>query len=116
MRAGLLNRRVTVQNRVESRSSSGEVTWTWADWKTVWASVLPAAGQRFFQAQQLQTTVTHTVRVRYQPGFRTDQRITHQVEPGVTQTFEVQAVIPVRDDKRHLDLMCVAREADGFRQ
>ena len=115
MRAGLLNRRVLVENPVETRSASGEITRTWAEWKRVWAAVLPVAGQKFFQASQLQVEVTHTVRVRFQPGFRTDQRITHEVEPGVSQRFEVMAVLPVRDEKTFIDLMCIQRESEGFR-
>lgn len=115
MRAGLLNRRVTVQRPVDVRSSSGEVTRTWEDWRTVWASVLPIAGNKFFAADQVQSSVTHTVKVRFQNGYRTNQRIVHEVEPGVSQYMAIEAVLPLRDDKHHLDLMCVLREAEGWR-
>lgn len=115
MRAGLLDQRVTVQTRTESRSGSGEVTWNWVDWRTVWASVLPLSGTKYFSAEQLQAATTHTVKVRYQPGYRTDQRVKHEVEPGVFQYFAIEAVVPIGSDKRHLDLMCTLREATGWR-
>lgn len=115
MRAGLLNRRVTFQRYAEVRSASGEVTREWEDWRTVWASVMPLSGNKLFAAEQLQSQLTHTVRVRYQPGYRTNQRIVHEVEPGVLQYMAIEAVIPIRDDKHHMDIMCVLREAEGWR-
>jgi len=112
---------VTVERRVESQSASGEVTWTWeahpdiGEAGRVWASVIPNSGSKFMAANQLQVDVSHTVRVRRQAGYRTDQRIAHDVEPGVTEYLAIEAVIPVNDDRQKIDLMCKLRESTGFR-
>ena len=120
MRAGQLDQRVTVLRPVETRSASGEVVTTYeadtaiGDAGAVWASILPLSGNRFFAADQLQTKVTHEVRVRYQDGYRSHHRIRHEAEPGKFREFAIDAVLPLASDRHRLSLMCVLRETTGW--
>ena len=75
MRAGRMNRRVTLQSRVETRGSTGEVTWTWADVDTVWASIEPIVGREYFVAQQVQSSTDTRIRIRYRHGVTTKMRV-----------------------------------------
>lgn len=114
MRAGLLRRQVTFQERVRSQNSTGEVEWLWKDFRTVRADVIPQTGMKFFVAYQLQAKVSTVIRIRYQAGFRTDMRIKYEKEPGKFQYFEVVSLQEVRERRHWIDCMCNQREADGW--
>ena len=117
MRAGRLNRRVTLQSRTETQGSTGEVTWTWADVDTIWAAIEPIAGREYFAAQQMQSSSTTRIRIRYRHGVTAKMRVMYQ-EPGsptYTRYYEIDSVIHFQENRRELQLMCREREADGWR-
>ena len=68
MTAGSLNRRVTIQKRGEERGAFGQDSGDWVDIATVWADVRPIGGREKLRAMAYESTLTHTVMVR----FRTD--------------------------------------------
>jgi SPP1 family predicted phage head-tail adaptor len=114
--AGDLNRRIEVREPVETRSASGEVVVTYPnEGRRVWAQVLPLAGDKFFAADQVQSVVKYRIRVRYRHGYRSNQRVFFEAEPGKTQEFDIEAVLPIASDLTHLNLMCVLRESEGWR-
>lgn len=115
MRAGLLKDRITVQRPVEARSGSGEITTTWEDWRTVWADVRPLNGRKLIAADAVQSNLTHEIRLRYQHGFRTNQRVKFEAEPGVFQYMAIESVVPIEQDRDRLSFMCELREAAGWR-
>lgn len=115
MRSGRLRYRVTVQKRVQSQSGSGEVTWVWQDWRTVWADIVQARGAKYAAADQIEAAQDVTLTVRYRTGYRTDQRVRVEHETGQFQTLEIVAVVPVRNDLNALELQCKLRQADGYR-
>lgn len=123
MKAGDLDRRIEVLDPVEgTRTGSGAIPVSWVpataigngDGK-VWANVRPVAGQKYFSADQINSRVSHTILVRYQHGFRSNQHVRHETEPGKFQTFEIESVLPLEMDRSRCVLMCVLRESDGFR-
>jgi SPP1 family predicted phage head-tail adaptor len=113
MSAGRYNKRITIQLRVESQSASGEVTYSWADWREVWAEIAPSRGSQYFAAQQLQNQQPVTIRMRYMPGIRTDQRVKVVVE-GVNQYYAIDSVIDPAFGHKQIELMCRMIESDGF--
>lgn len=114
MRAGRLNRRITIQARTDSQNTTGETVWTYADWQTVWASVEPMTGRETFVAQQAQSTTTVAFRIRQLAGITTKHRIKF-TEGGVTRFFGIDAVLPVEYDRRQVRMMTTEREVDGWR-
>lgn len=82
MRAGTLRERVTIQAATVSQDAYGEPIETWSNIgtnPTVWANVgSRASGERFISgAEQVQASVSHTVRIRYRAGcdiYRGEQR------------------------------------------
>lgn len=120
MRAGRLRHRVTIQRRVESRNSFGEQIATWEDVAyNVPASVEPLQGREYFAAAQVQSTVEVRIRLRYMPGIRTTMRVLHAVEvvgsPQAVRYYNIEAVLNIDERNRELNLMCSARDDDGFR-
>ena len=114
MEAGHLRQRVTIQARTESRNSFGETTWTWADWKTVWAAVEPINGKETLASGQVQATSKVRVRIRHLDAVTTKHRIKHTVN-DVARYYEIESVIPLKHARVQDHLMCVEREADGWR-
>lgn len=65
MRAGNLRHRVVLQSPDGSRDAVGERTTTWTDVATVWASVNPLTVRELLAAGQVQSEVSHRVRIRH---------------------------------------------------
>lgn len=65
MRAGKLDRRVTIQNLTETQDVSGDPIQSWADQVTVWAAVMPLRGDEPFENQQTLSKATTKFRIRY---------------------------------------------------
>lgn len=116
MRAGRLSRRVTLQSRVETQGSTGEVTWTWADVATVWAAIEPISGREYFSAQQVQSSTDTRIRIRYRHGVTSKMRVAYE-EPGspmYTRYYEINSIVHFQENRRELQLMCRERETDGW--
>ena len=73
--SGTMRERVTIQKPVESQSSFGETTLTWADEATVYASIMGVRAVDYFAAQQAGTLVTHRIRIRFFPGITQQHRM-----------------------------------------
>lgn len=118
MQAGRLRHRVTLQRRVESRDATGAVVWTWADWADRWAAIEPIHGREYFAAAQVQSAVTTRVRLRYTRGVTPKMRVKFvdaAESPRVTRYFDIEAVLRPAERPIETVLMCVEREAEGFR-
>lgn len=76
MRAGKLDRRITLQTRTAVQSVSGEYTETFANLATVWAEVTDLRGREFFAAQQKNADVTTRFRIRW----RDDVTVLHRIQ------------------------------------
>lgn len=70
MRAGQLDRRITLQRRDEEASASGEPRVVWRDVATVWAALVYGKGAERFAAQQVMSEVPVTFRIRYARAWR----------------------------------------------
>jgi SPP1 family predicted phage head-tail adaptor len=69
MRAGKLDRRLTIQRKVTTSSPSGEPIETWSPLAIVWGEARPVPGDEKFGAQQLIATSLMTFRIRWRPDL-----------------------------------------------
>lgn len=107
MRAGTLRERVTIQAATVTQDSYGEPIETWANLATnptVWANVgSRASGERFISgAEQVQASVSHTVRIRY----RADVTVLMRLIWRTNRTLQIENVIDSDGRKADLILMC----------
>lgn len=65
MRAGRLDRRITIQTGTVSQNALGEYVTTWADDATVWAEAMALRGREYFAAQQVNASVTTKFTIRW---------------------------------------------------
>lgn len=103
MRVGQFRHRVTIQRNEQKRSARGEVLDNWITLaKNVPAEVMPLVGREFYQAQQVNTELTHMVKVRYRNELKSQDRIQFR-----GQTYEVAAP-PSNPGYRdsHIELTC----------
>jgi SPP1 family predicted phage head-tail adaptor len=100
MRAGKMDRRVTIQSNTTSRNSYGEETDSWSTLATVWAEVRHLRGDEKFLAKAVTTEKVITVRIRYRSDVTTQNRlvwesnnydITEVAEIGRREGLEITA-------------------------
>ena len=78
IRAGQLDRVVTIQERVVTENSVGEDTYDWVDLATgVRAQVIQQSGREIFRAGSIQTAVDTLFVMRYRPDVSVSNRIVY---------------------------------------
>jgi SPP1 family predicted phage head-tail adaptor len=75
MKSGKLDRRIQIQQRVETQDSYGQAVISYSTIATVWAEVIPLSGRELFAAAQKYPEATMRIRVR----FRTDVTEKHRI-------------------------------------
>ncbi len=65
IRAGRLNKRVILQTVTPTRDTGGGATESWATTATLWAEIEELSGSEAFAGQQIASTLTHRVTLRY---------------------------------------------------
>lgn len=97
MRAGRLDRRITIQRKESEPSDSGEPIDTWETLATVWASMSPVRGDERFDAPQLIAGEQIEFRVRWSSilaGLNALDRIIYptQNHPHISHIHDILAV------------------------
>ena len=103
MRAGRLDRRVTIQARTLTRNAYGEQVETWADVATVWGEKNDLKGREFLAARQLSADITTRFRLRY----RADVTVQHRLVCEAV-TYDINQVSEI-GRRAGLDLFATAR-------
>jgi SPP1 family predicted phage head-tail adaptor len=104
MRSGPLRHQVTIEEVTETRDSYGGVVESWSTFATVWASVGPIIGREYFASQQVQSEVSHKIRIRYLSGITTKMRVTFD-----SRTFRIESILNV--DERNTEMLLMVTEA-----
>ena len=79
MRAGKLDRRLTIQRETETgRNEFNEPVTAWTKVATVWAQQRPNRGSERFDAAKVDASAKITFHIRYLPGFRLTDRVLYK--------------------------------------
>lgn len=100
-----LDKRVTLQKRVETDDGGGGQTIAWTDTVTVWAKIEPGRGREFLAAQQLRPELSHMVTMRYRPTVTAKHRLKY-LSRGTMRLFLVHAVTDPLERHERLVLYC----------
>lgn len=103
--AGQLRHRVTLQRKQPTGDGQGGQVLDWVPFATVWASVRPLSGKDRLQAAQVQSTVTHRVKIRWRaspdnaemPFVFAGDRLVYKGVP-----YNIRAVIDLDERRRFL--------------
>lgn len=75
MRAGELDRRITIERAVVTTDPFGGEQRAWAPLHTVWAQALPISDGERWRAGEVAAQVTHRFRIRWGAGVEPTDRI-----------------------------------------
>ena len=103
MRAGRLRHRGVLQQVTETRDAHGGVTETWTERARPWVSIKPLHGREAMYANQVDSNITHEIRMRYDSGITPAMRLSCR-----GRTFEFLSVANI--DERDRELAIMAKE------
>jgi SPP1 family predicted phage head-tail adaptor len=110
VRAGKLRHRITIQTQTKTQDTTGSVIASWSTFATLWASVDDESGREGYSASQVQSERTTNIRIREYPGITPKMRVVHGAD-----AYDIESVIRDPTHARQLQLICVKRGAQGFR-
>lgn len=108
MRAGKLNRAVTIQRLVQGQDDIGQPVSTWIGLATVWANIAHKSGLETIKADAPVSEVQASIRIRY----RTDIDAGMRVVFGATH-YDIRAVMSDAAGREFTDLVCVVGASNG---
>ena len=103
MKAGKLRHRVELQTKVETRDARGGVVEDWSTENTRWADVEPLRMNERFEAQQLDSRLTHRITLRYYATLNTQYRI----RMDGTRIFHIHSVRHPRERSIMTEVLCM---------
>ena len=103
LRAGTLRHRLILQSRNSTGDGMGGVTYSWTNERTVYGAIWPLRGTERLTAQQLESSITCQVRIRY----ASDVSPANRIQVGdTTQYFDIVSVVNPEYRNRELILYC----------
>lgn len=120
MQSGKLRHRISIERPVETQDgSTGAIAISWLPIANrISAEVLPDRAQEYFAAQQIQSSTNAMIRIRYRVGVEPPMRVKHHLQdtPEITEVYDIQGVVHFQSGFREIRLMCLKRDAEGFRR
>jgi SPP1 family predicted phage head-tail adaptor len=101
MRAGKLNKRVTIQKLGDDQDDDGQPIQTWQDVATVWANVRNLNGVETVKADADTSIVKASIRIRLRRDVTAGMRVVLR-----DKVYEIIACLPDEEKDEHLDLAC----------
>jgi len=105
MKIGRLKHRIEIQENIfGEQDAHGNRERIWSTIATVWADVMPLSGRELLLAQQVNATTTHSIRIRFRPGLKPQQRVKFG-----ERWFDVNSIINTRESDHESLLSCTER-------
>lgn len=103
LRAGRLNKRVTIQANTPTQDTFGEEVDSWAaiTGGQRWAAIEPLRGRERFDAQQVNPTVSHKVTIRFLSTVEPAMRVLFG-----TRKLQIDAVVDPQERGEMMELYC----------
>lgn len=102
LRAGALNRRVTIQKPGPGVNEWNEPTPDqWVDVCKPWANIKHLSGSETIRADAVISAVKASIRIRYRTGLDAGMRVLHGAK-----VYAVKAVMPDEVRREFMDLAC----------
>lgn len=102
MRAGNLNKKITIQKLGEAVDDFGGIIESgYTDFATVWASINPVTGKEAFLSNTDFSTVSHKIKIRYLAGIDASMRIFWN-----DRKFDVIYSLNYKEANKELEILC----------
>lgn len=104
MNIGKMRHRITIEQKTRVPDGAGGYTESWLPFAAVWAAVDPISGKEYFEAQQIQSAVTHKIRIRYRSGIIPSMRVNFK-----GRIFAMTSP-PINWEERNRDMLLMCSE------
>jgi SPP1 family predicted phage head-tail adaptor len=111
VRAGKLNRRVTIQRPVPDRNEVGEDIITWETLGVVWASIEPIKGREALIANQLLAEMDTRIRIRWSESVQDISEKWRLVHQGLI--YNIVSIANINLGNKELEIMCKSGVNNG---
>lgn len=98
------NRLIVLQSPTGTRNAIGERVTTWINVASVWAEISPLSVRDLLAAGQMQSEVTHRVRIRYESSVATIDS-SWRVLYGA-RVLVISGVRNINEADREIELLC----------
>lgn len=109
---GAMNARITLQREVQVADGGGGGYHAWSTVKTIWAEIIEQSGSERIHADQLQSEVGTTIRIRHRTNVHAGMRViegepdTADEPAGGGRVWIIEAVTDPEGRRIYLDLRC----------
>lgn len=107
-----LNKRITLQEILETPNASGGMTQTYTNWKSVFAKVKPIKGNEYLLDKQIGEKPTHKITIRFFEDFRKDLFINLTQNPHKPDR-RLRIISAQNIDEQDAELLIVAKEIEN---
>ena len=101
MKAGKLDHLIIVEQNTPTRDAFGGLVDSWDTYATVWAAIMPMVGTEALRADQLNTSITHKITIRYLESLSTQMRVNFS-----GRLMNIKSVQHIRERGDMMVLMC----------
>jgi len=108
LRAGQMNRRITLQRPSTAQDTCGGPVRTWTDLGTFWAEIQPLSGRELESAQRMASEVSHQIVVRYQAIFADTRQVAGYRAVYRSRIFNIHAAL--NEDESNVLITLLASE------
>ncbi len=112
MRSGARRHAIVFEQQIEAVGAEGANEITWSTLFETRASIEPLSGRELMLAQQVNAEVNTRINVRWRPGIHEALRIRNV---GLGELYGILAALPDKTGRREINLLCVKRTAEGWR-
>ena len=103
MRAGALNKLISIERWIETDNPFGEPVTTWQEQTKAYASINPSRGTEKYISAEKHAEVTHIIEIRYIPNITPKNRIVWS-----DRIFKILSTIDIGERRKRLKI--VAKE------
>ncbi len=109
-RAGMLNRRVTIESQDASYDDNGQQVLTWSEVATVWASIATVGGIATIRTQSDAdlSVARYAIRIRWLEGLDAGMRVAYG-----SDIYDIRSVQYDMANREFVDLICFKGGSDG---
>lgn len=108
MRAGQLNRQISLQQKLELKNDAGDIVKSWAELSKTWARKIDLSGRELEAAMSISQEITVKFLVRYREGVVHGMRILLGGE-----SYHVIAALDKKGNQDELQIYCSRGLVDG---
>lgn len=99
--AGILRSRVLLEVKSRTADGGGGASVAWLQIGFVWANIEPLSGFQRLHAEQLESSITHKITIRYRSDVRAEMRLKNG-----TRLFMVRSVFDHGERHEWMTMMC----------